>query len=42
LISWRFGLFGLSEKVKWVSAQQKLSPKGLTSLACKFILTESE
>ena len=32
LISWRFGLFGLIEKVKWFSAQQKLSPKGLTYL----------
>ena len=32
LISWRFGLFGLIEKVKWLSAQRKLSPKGLTYL----------
>ena len=32
LISWRFGLFGLIEKVKWFSAQRKLSPKGLTYL----------
>jgi len=32
LIFWRFGLFGLIEKVKWFSAQRKLSPKGLTYL----------
>ena len=32
LISWRFGLFGLIKKVKWFSAQRKLSPKGLTYL----------
>jgi len=32
LISWRFGVFGLIEKVKWFSTQRKLSPKGLTYL----------
>jgi len=27
-----FALFGLSQKVKWFSAQQKLSPRGLSYL----------
>jgi len=32
VISWRLGLFGLIEKVKWFSAQRKLICKGLTYL----------
>jgi len=32
LISWRLGLFGLIEKMKWFSAQRKLICKGLTYL----------
>jgi len=27
-----FALFGLSQKVKWLSAQQKLSPRGLNQV----------
>jgi len=29
-----FALFGLSQKVKWFSAQQKLSIRGLSYLCC--------
>ena len=38
MISWRLGMFGLIEKVKWFSAQRKVICKGLTYL----LHTESE